>query len=222
MLDAGVSHGWQLRDAVESDAGDQGFASRETPQDPPEVTLPELKLRYAADGSTPAPEPPTPATQPTTVHCGQVLTESTLDRERPHRLPGRGPGRRRLGHRRRPRRAHDRRPGLLRDPGQEEGLPAGIRGRGRRNVVVRNGTVQQFGWGILLSAAPRTAASTTSALRQNATAGLELFDADDGRNGNTITGSTIADNELGVLIGAGSENSVLSHNAIEATSASRS
>ena len=39
--------------------------------------------------------PPTPATTPTTVHCGQVLTESTLRRQRPDRLPRRGPGHRR-------------------------------------------------------------------------------------------------------------------------------
>jgi large repetitive protein len=60
MIESGVSHGWQIRDAHESDreGGDQSFASRETPQDPPEMTLPELKLRYEADTTTPTPDPP--------------------------------------------------------------------------------------------------------------------------------------------------------------------
>ena len=55
MIEGGVSHGWQIRDSHESDpdGGDQSFASRETPQDPPEITLPELKLRYEPDTTTP-------------------------------------------------------------------------------------------------------------------------------------------------------------------------
>ena len=37
--------------------------------------------------------------------------------------------------------------------------------------------------------------------------GIELFDADDGRNGNTIRNNTINDNELGVSLIAGAQNS---------------
>ena len=33
--------------------------------------------------------------------------------------------------------------------------------------------------------------------RRNALAGIELFDADDGRNGNTVRNNTLNDNELG-------------------------
>ena len=78
MVEAGVSHGWQIRDANENDVdgSEQSYLSREMPQDPPENTLPQLVLRYAADNAPP-PAPPTPATAETTVSCGQVLTEST-------------------------------------------------------------------------------------------------------------------------------------------------
>ena len=91
MIESGVSHGWQIRDAVENDpdGGDQSFASRETPQDPPEVTMPELKLRYEADTSTPAPAPPTlPAgTQPTTVAMRRGADREHAGRQRPRQLP---------------------------------------------------------------------------------------------------------------------------------------
>src|SRR5918997_7204784 len=73
------NHGWVIRDQHESDTlegGDQSFLSREMPQDPPEVTLPELELRYVAAGSEAPPPPPEPAGE-TVVHCGQVITEST-------------------------------------------------------------------------------------------------------------------------------------------------
>ena len=50
MVEAGVSHGWQIRDANENDVdgSEQSYLSREMPQDPPENTLPQLVLRYAA------------------------------------------------------------------------------------------------------------------------------------------------------------------------------
>ncbi len=90
-----TDHGWLIRDAVESDpeGADQSFHSRETPQDPPDASLPELVLRFAADG-TPPPPPPPPG-GPGTVTCGQVITESIVLAERPARLPRRGAGDRR-------------------------------------------------------------------------------------------------------------------------------
>jgi parallel beta-helix repeat protein len=220
MLESGVSHGWQIRDASESDlveGGDQSFASRETPQDPPETTLPELKLRYEAD-PTPPPVPPTlpPGTPPTTVHCGQVLTESTLVGNDLDNCPGEGlvVGASNIvvdlgGH------TIDGPDYLIENAtGQEEGFPAGIRVSGRTNVIVRNGTVQQFGWGVLLSSGATHNVVDGLEIQRHAVAGVELFDADDGRDGNTIQNSTIEDNELGVLLGAGSENSVVRDNEI--------
>ena len=53
MVEAGVSNGWQIRDANENDVdgSEQSYLSRETPQDPPENTLPLLVLRYGADNA---------------------------------------------------------------------------------------------------------------------------------------------------------------------------
>ena len=220
MLESGVSHGWQIRDAHESDqenGGDQSFASRETPQDPPEISLPELKLRYVAEG-TPAPEPPTmdPGTVATEVHCGEVLTEDTIVGNDLDNCPGEGlvVGASNIvvdlnGHR------IDGPDYLIENTtGQEEGFPAGIRISGRTNVIVRNGTVRQFGWGVLLSSGATHNVVDNVDSFGHAVAGIELFDADDGRSGNTIQNSEIADNELGVLLGAGSENSVVRNNEI--------
>src|SRR5687768_11015966 len=186
MIEGGVSHGWQIRDSHESDpdGGDQSFASRETPQDPPDMTLPELKLRYEADTTTPAPEPPVlpPGTQPATVHCGQVLTESTLVGNDLDNCPGEGlvVGASDIvvdlgGH------TIDGPDYLLENAtGQEEGFPAGIRVSGRKNVIVRNGTVQQFGWGVLLTAGTTRAVVDNLTVLRNAVSGIELFDADNG------------------------------------------
>ena len=55
-------------------------------------------------------------------HCGQVLTRAHARRQRPDRLPRRGPRHRRAEHRRRPERPHDRRPGL---PAREHHRPGG-------------------------------------------------------------------------------------------------
>ena len=219
MLELGTSHGWVIRDALESDleaGGDQSFTSREEPQDPPETTLPELVLRYEDDGAPP-PEPPTePTGPPVTVHCGQVITESIRVANDLTNCPREG-----LvigapdivldldGH------TIDGPDYLIENAsGQEEGFPAGIRNSGHTNVVIRNGTVQQFGWGVLLSAGTTFTVVEDLTILRNAVAGVELFDADDGRNGNTIRDSRIADNELGVQLLAGSENSVLQGNEI--------
>jgi hypothetical protein len=76
------NNGWVIRDQSESETdatgggGEQTFLARETPQDPPENTLPELERRYVAAG-TPAPAPPPEPVGTTTVHCGQIITEST-------------------------------------------------------------------------------------------------------------------------------------------------
>ncbi len=103
---------------------------------------------------------------------------------------------------------------LTEPTGQEEGLPAGIRNSGHSNVVVRNGTVQQFGYGVLLTAGTTHTTIDGVDMRRNALAGLELFDADDGRNGNTVTNSTIADNEVGVHLLGGTEHARLIDNEI--------
>jgi parallel beta-helix repeat protein len=220
MHEAGESFGWQIRDAHESDAelgGEQEFASRETPQDPPEETLPQLVLRYVAD-DTPPPPPPTPATTPTRVHCGQVLSESTLVANDLENCPGEGlvVGRSNIvvdlgGH------VIDGLDYLIEGPfsGNEEGMPAGIRISNKTNVVVRNGTVQQFGWGVLMTSGTTHSVVEELTILRNAVAGVELFDADDGRNGNTIRHNAIDENELGVHLIAGTENALVADNHMQ-------
>ena len=204
--------------ATSTNGGDQSFASRETPQDPPEITLPELRLRYEAHTAPPPTPPELPAgIEPTTVSCGQVLTEHTLVGNDLSNCPGEGLviGASNIvvdlnGHK------IDGPNYLLENvSGQEEGFPAGIRASGRSNVIIRNGTVQEFGWGVLLSSGTTHSVVDNVEIYRHAVAGVELFDADDGRNGNTVQNSLIADNELGVLIGAESENSLIKNNRIQ-------
>jgi parallel beta-helix repeat protein len=214
MIEGGANHGWQIRDAHESDlelGGDQGYASRETPQDPPDQSLPMLVLRYTADAAPPPP-PPAPTTTETTVHCGQVITESTLVANDLSGCLGEGliigapnivldlNG-------------HSITSGLILEPGEEDALLAGVRNGGHTNVVIRNGTVTGFGYGVHLTAG--TTRNTVEEMRLigNALAGVQLFDADDGRNGNLVQENYFeANGETGVSLVSDSENSVVLNN----------
>jgi parallel beta-helix repeat protein len=214
MMESGVSHGWQIRDANENDpeGGDQAFISREMPQDPPPATLPQLVLRYEADTSPP-PEPPTPATEPTTVHCGQVLKESTLVANDLLGCPGEGlvAGASNIvidlnGHK--------ITSGSLVDPGEQEGLISGVRSSGKTNVVIRNGTIK--GYGVLLTGGTTRHVLEDLTLDGNLLAGVELNDADGGRNGNTIQDNLFINNgEAAVSFLNGSEGSVIKGNTLE-------
>ena len=203
MRETGLSYGWQVRDHHENDpeGGDQAFASRELLPDPPESFIPELVLVYEADGCRRHRPPSCPSDiEPTTVHCGQVLTEHTLVANDLTDCLGEGlvVGASNIvvdlnGH------TIDGPDYILGNiTGQEEGFPAGIRVSGHSNVIVRNGTVQQFGWGVLLTpGTTRVVVEDLDILAQRRV-GVELFDADNGRTGNTIRNNTINDNELGI------------------------
>lgn len=213
MLESGVSYGWQIRDAAENDpdGGDQSFISREMPQDPPDMTLPQLVLRYAADASPP-PAPPVPATTPATVYCGQVLTESTLVANDLTGCMGEGLV---IGA---PNivvdlNGHTITSGLVLPAGQEEGFFPGIRNGGRTNVVIRNGTIVGFGYGVLLGPGTTRNVVENLSLTENVLAGVQLFDADDGRNGNTIRNNHFDHNgETGLTLTSESENSLVQNN----------
>ena len=105
--------------------------------------------------------------------------------------------------------------------GQEEGFPAGIRVSGT-NVMVRDGTVQEFGYGALLTSGTTHSMVENLEIYRNAVPASSLFDADDGRSGNTVRGSRISDNELGVLLGAARRTRRSRTTRSSATSASRS
>ena len=216
MYESGNNHGWRISDANENDpdGGDQAFVSREMLQDPPPATLPQLVLKYEADAS-PAPDPPTPATNETTVRCGQVLKESTLVANDLLGCPGEGlvvgapnivvdlNG-------------HTISSGVLVETGQETGLIGGVRNSGHENVVIRNGKIKGFGYGVMLTGGTTRNVVEDLKLEGNLLAGLELNDADDGRNGNTIRDNYFtANGEAAMSLVNGSENSVITGNTFE-------
>ena len=219
MRESGVTHGWRISDHRESDpeGGDQAFASRELLPDPPESFTPELVLLYEPAGAPPPPEPELPAgIEPTEVHCGQVLKEHTLVANDLTDCLGEGLV---IGA---PNIVVDLGGHTIDGPdylfgnitGQEEGFPAGVRISGHDNVKVQNGTVQQFGWGVLFTAGTTRSVVDNLTILRNATSGVEFFDADNGRIGNTVRNSDIDENELGITLIAGSQNSVVKNNKI--------
>ena len=102
--------------------------------------------------------------------------------------------------------------GLVLDPGAEQGFFAGVRNSGHTNFVVRGGTVTGFGYGVRLMAGVTHNLVTAMTLRSNTSAGVELFDADNGRIGNTVRGNTMTLNGDGVTLLGGSEGSTIAGN----------
>ncbi|WP_432937985.1 right-handed parallel beta-helix repeat-containing protein [Kribbella sp. CA-253562] len=221
VLAGGPNHGFLIRDTAEEadPAAEQNFTSRQADQDPAAPpTRPQLVLRFGGPG-TPPPPPPADA-EPETVSCGQVLTKSTklLNDLTDCPLDGLVIGAPNIlvdlnGH------TVDG-PGYFPDqPGSpvelpEGGLPAGVRNVGYAGVVVRNGTISEFGTGVQLMAGSRFGTVQALTLRGNAVAGIELSDADDGRNGNKVLGNTLTGNETGIALVNGSEHSVVENNVL--------
>jgi len=215
MLAGTPNHGFLIRDAAEEgDGAEQSLSSRHTVAEPPQV--PQLVLRFDGPGAEPPAPPPAPVAA--TVTCGQVITQSTrlLNDLTDCPLDGLVVGAPDIeidldGH------TVDG-PGYF--PGQpgspyevpELGLPAGIRNVGFENVVITGGTIQGFGYGVQLMAGTRFNLVEGLTVRENATAGIELADADDGRNANEVRGNTVEANEIGIALVAGSENSVVRDN----------
>jgi parallel beta-helix repeat protein len=211
------NHGWLVRDADENlqespEGGSQTFTSRYAPQSPPEVTVPQLVLSYVPDG-LPPPDAPDPAADESDVFCGQVLTESTKLANDLVGCLGEGlvigasdivvdlNG-------------HTVSSGLFITPGEEDGLLAGIRNGGHDNVVIRNGTVEKFGYGVRLMGGATYNVVEGLTLKENVLAGIELLDADDGRNGNTIRNNVFDGNGDGVALVSGSQGSTVTGNTI--------
>ena len=168
-------------------------------------------LRFEPSGTPAPPAPPAPSGPATPVVCGQVITESTLVANDLAGCLGEGLVIGApdivldLG-------GHSISSGLVLDPGAEEGFYAGVRNSGHTNVVVRNGTITGFGYGVRLTSGVTHNLVTGLTLRTNTSAGVELFDADNGRIGNTVRGNTFVLNGDGVTLLGGAEGSTVADN----------
>ncbi len=204
--------GWAVKDQQESDpeGGDQSFVSREQPQDPPEITLPELELRFEAAATPPPPEREEPGAAEV-VTCGQVITESTKLAADVTGCLGEGIA---IGA---PNivldlNGHTVASGLLLEPGEEDNLTPGIR-NGYPNVEIRNGTVTNYGYGVLLGPGSVNSDVHHMTLTRNALTGVQLFDADNGRLGSTVRDSVFDSNgETGLQLMSGTEGSLIEDN----------
>ncbi|HMQ30439.1 MAG TPA: right-handed parallel beta-helix repeat-containing protein [Chloroflexaceae bacterium] len=208
-----TNYGFMIRDGAEEDPAGaaQSFLASEAVRVPP--TPPQLVLRFS-DTGTPPPPPPAP-TEPgpgtTTVFCGQVITQSIRLANDLFGCMGEGLV---IG-------AHDIvldlngrtiRSGAIIEPGEEDGLVAGIRNAGYDNVVIRNGTVRGFGYGVRLLPGTTYNVVEDMTLFGNVNAGVNLLDADNGRVGNTVRDNYFEENGYGLLVDGGSENSVFTGN----------
>jgi CSLREA domain-containing protein len=211
LVNAGAANGFVLRDAAENDAlgAGQGYASSEALAEPPIV--PQLVLRYLPAG-TPPPSPP-PAAVPATVTCGQVITTSILVQNDLTDCAWDGLV---VGA---PNIRIDLNGHTIDGPGYfppvelpELGGPAGIRNLGFSNVIISNGTVQDYVFGVHLMAGTTYNEVHSLNVLRHAMSGIELSDADDGRNGNEIHSSTFTGNELGISLVNGSENTTVRNN----------
>lgn len=195
--DAGVNHGFLIRDAAEgTDLGAKhGFTSKEKGENPP-----QLVIRFAAP-QTGEPLPPA-APVPTAVRCGQVLTQSTLVTNDLSQCLGDGLV---IGA-----------PRIIVDLGGHTidgvGLGIGVHNDGHSSVTVRNGTVEDFDYGVRLL--PESALNVVEqlTLRLNEVAAVELFDAAD----NQVRGNVLDQNGGGIQVVNGSTGAVVTGNTITA------
>ncbi|HEX7255364.1 MAG TPA: DNRLRE domain-containing protein, partial [Gaiellaceae bacterium] len=199
MLDSGSGHGFLLRDAAEgaeTGGGGHGFYSREKGDG---GTEPELVIHFAAPGSGEPPGPPLPPV-PAAVSCGQVVTQSTLVTNDLSGCLGDG--------------LVIAAPRIIVDLGGHTidgtGLGSGILNDGHELVTVRNGTVQDFDYGVEL--APETTANLVEnlTLRLNQIAAVELFDV----SATEVRGNRLDGNGGGILFVSGTRDSVAADNVI--------
>jgi large repetitive protein len=192
-----TNHGFLVRDAAEgaeTGAGDHSFHSRENGESPP-----ELVIRF---GPPPSGEPPPPPAEPTpaAVHCGQVVTQSV---QVTNDLLGCSGDGLLIGA-----------PRIIVDLNGHTidgvGLGAGIRNDGFASVTVKNGTVQEFDYGVLLRPETELNVVERLMLRQNQLAAIELFDA----RGNELRANTLDGNGDGIVLVSGTTGTAVVDNTI--------
>lgn len=211
-----ANHGWSVRDAVLHDPAGSAlsFASRETPQVPGVETRPQLVLRFEPVTGPPPPPPPAPA-EPSgpavSLVCGARVTTSIRLANDLLGCMGEGLviGAPNIvvdldGHR--------ITSGVVVEPGEEDGLLAGIRNGGYANVTIRNGTVKGFGYGVRLLGSTAYGVVHGMTLDGNVVAGVELYAADNGRVGSTVRDNHFVANGAGVHLVSGSRASTVRGN----------
>ncbi|SDU85946.1 right-handed parallel beta-helix repeat-containing protein [Jiangella alkaliphila] len=140
----------------------------------------------------------------TTVTCGQVLTQSTLVDNDLTDCAGDGLV---IG-------AHGITVDLDGRIIDGVGQGTGIRNDGFDSVTVRDGIVQEFDFGASLNSGVAQNIVDGLTLQSNITAAVQLSNADDGTNGNTIRNNEIAGNAIGVSLLAGTQDASITGNII--------
>ncbi len=193
----GGSHGFVVRDSSETaggGGGDHSFLSREKGPDPP-----TLVIQFAA----PVTGEPGPAEEPTpaAVSCGEVLTRSTLVTNDLFECPGDGLV---IG-------ADAITVDLAGHTVDGVGLGSGIRNDGYSLVTVKNGTVQQFDYGVELLSGTTHNVIQGLTLQLNQLVGIELFDAGEG---NEIRDNIIDNNGKGITLLNGTTAAIVDNNTV--------
>jgi parallel beta-helix repeat protein len=198
-----ANHGFVIRDAAESAeaGGDQSFHSREKGDEPP-----QLVVRFAAP-ETEAPGPPAEPV-PAAVSCGQEITRSVLLTNNLSNCPGDALVI-----------ADDR---IIVDLGGRTidgvGLGTGIRNDGFDTVTVRNGTVQEFDYGIQLLPETDLNLIERLSLSDNQIGGIELSDAGEVGAGNEIRANVLEHNGDGIALIKGSSGALVIGNTMSLNS----
>jgi large repetitive protein len=195
----GASHGFLIRDAAEGAevGGEHSFHSREKGAGPP-----ELVLRFASPSSGEPPGPPAPPT-PAAVSCGQLLMQSIQVTNDLAECPGDGLviGADRIvvdldGH-----------------TIDGVGLGSGVRNDGYASVTVRNGTLQEFDYGIQLLPETRLNLVEHLNLRLNQLAGARLLAAE----GNEVRSNVLTANGDGIELVSATTGSLVVGNTISSS-----
>lgn len=94
------------------------------------------------------------------------------------------------------------------------GQGAGIRNDGFDSVTIQNGVVQQFGIGVLLNEGAALNRVAGMTLQAHTVAAVQLVNADDGSNGNTISANTVLGNEEGIVLSDNTSHALIERNHI--------
>ena len=98
------------------------------------------------------------------------------------------------------------------------GVGYGILNNGFDSVTITNGTIQEFVAGVQLGSGTARNIVSQLTLQLNELAGVEMINADDGTDGNTVRQNTIAGNGGGVALLSGTQNALVTNNVFSGSS----